>query len=166
LSIRCELCGAEILGEAEKVMVDGAILLVCKKCASHGKPVPFRAEKAEERKIAPVKQRKRKVIERKEEEYELVDDYNLLIRSQREKMGLKQEELAKIIGEKTSLIQRIESGDYKPSIDIARKIEKALNIKLLKIVEEEEEEGVAVRKPTKITLGEIVTLKKKKKLKS
>ncbi|MCP3931924.1 MAG: helix-turn-helix domain-containing protein, partial [Bacteroidetes bacterium] len=41
-------------------------------------------------------------------------------------MGLKQEQLAKMLSEKESLIQKMETGNFSPPIGMARKIGKIL----------------------------------------
>ncbi len=68
---------------------------------------------------------------------ELVEDYGVLIKRAREGMGLTQEQLAKRLGIKLSYLKKIENNLIPPSIDLARRIEKALNIKIIKRVEEE-----------------------------
>ena len=69
---------------------------------------------------------------------ELRSDFNLLIKSAREKMGLSQEELGRKINEKLSLIKHLESGTLKPNDVLTRKVERFLKIQLL--VPEEAEE--------------------------
>ena len=61
----------------------------------------------------------------------VVSDYAQKIRKAREKMGLTQEEFAKKLAEKWSIMQKIESGQFKPSIEMARKLERILNIELI-----------------------------------
>ena len=59
-------------------------------------------------------------------EFELV---RLLIRKRLEK-GLTQHELARKVGTKQSAISRLESGRYNPTVEVLRKIAKALNADL------------------------------------
>lgn len=67
-------------------------------------------------------------------------------------MGLTQEQLAKKLKEKMSVIKRIEDG-WKPSLTLIRKLERFFNIKLTEELEEEHFE----RKPRKdITIGDVV----------
>jgi putative transcription factor len=61
---------------------------------------------------------------------EIAQDYDERIRSAREQSGLSQEELAKQLNEKASLIRKLEHGDTLPSDDVQRKLEKALDIDL------------------------------------
>jgi len=70
------------------------------------------------------------------EDLELVDDFGEVVRKARMGLGLTQEELAKQIGEKLTVIKKIEAGEFKPSISLARKLEKILRIRLLIPAEE------------------------------
>jgi uncharacterized protein (TIGR00270 family) len=51
---------------------------------------------------------------------------------------MRQEEFAMKINEKDSIIHKIEIGHFKPSLKLARKIEKFLGIKLIEIVTEKD----------------------------
>ena len=63
------------------------------------------------------------------------EDYYKVIKEARERLGLTQEELGRKLGEKSSVISKLETGKLKPSIPLARKIEHVLKVK---IIEEEE----------------------------
>ncbi|MDW8043784.1 MAG: helix-turn-helix domain-containing protein [Nitrososphaerota archaeon] len=65
------------------------------------------------------------------ERYELVEGYGEVVRRAREARFLTREQLAELVGEKASTIRRIENGELRPSIELARKLEKALKVKLL-----------------------------------
>ncbi|MEM1574836.1 MAG: multiprotein-bridging factor 1 family protein [Nitrososphaerota archaeon] len=69
------------------------------------------------------------------EDLELIENYGEIIRNARIKMGLSQEELAKQISEKLTIIKKIEQGAFKPPIELARKLEKFLKIKIIEKVE-------------------------------
>lgn len=70
--------------------------------------------------------------------------------------------LAKVIGVKESILKRIEDGQLIPDIELARKLEKALGISLLR---ETEDAGTETQKPVgkALTLGDVVTLREKDK---
>jgi len=91
---------------------------------------------------------------------EIVDDYAEKIREARERIGLTREVLAAMVGEKVSTIRRIESGKLAPTIQLARKLERVLKIKLVEAYEESEEyrysEG---EEEFELTLGDIVEFK-------
>jgi uncharacterized protein (TIGR00270 family) len=77
--------------------------------------------------------------------------------------GLKQEDLAKIINEPTSLIHRLEIGRFEPSPEVVKKLEHALGVKLL---HKSEDMGLPAQKGKEdgeVTLGDLVVIKKKEK---
>ncbi len=61
---------------------------------------------------------------------ELAQDYDERIRGGRESAGLSQEDLAKSLNEKASLIRKLEHGDTLPSDEVQSKLEKELDIDL------------------------------------
>ena len=62
---------------------------------------------------------------------DLVEEYPELIRRGREQRGLTQAEFAKRLSERVSVVQRIESGRLRPDERLVKKIERALNIKIV-----------------------------------
>jgi uncharacterized protein (TIGR00270 family) len=66
----------------------------------------------------------------------LVVDYPVRIRSAREKKKLSQKELAASINEKWSIINKLETGDMRPSDSLTAKLERALNISLKEKLED------------------------------
>ena len=116
----CEVCGNR---PAKKIVeIEGAKVRACNTCARHGK-VLFSTEyrKGETRRFN---------LHIKPEE-EIVENYSELIRTNRQKKGLSREELAKALNEKVSYLEHIERGEMKPTIKLAKKLEKFLNIKLI-----------------------------------
>ena len=90
---------------------------------------------------------------------ELVENFNEIIRKEREKRGWSQKELAKRIQEKESLIRKIENAEITPEKEIIEKLERLFNIKLREKVQEVK---VNLSKKLTPTLGDIVVIKKKK----
>jgi putative transcription factor len=91
---------------------------------------------------------------------ELAQDYDQRIRSARESRGQSQEELAKDLNEKASLIRKLERGEVLPSDDVQRKLERALGITLSESSgadEDTEWSGGAATGGT--TLGDVVKRK-------
>jgi len=74
------------------------------------------------------------------EEFEYIEEFGRIIREAREKMGLTQEEFSKQLNEKVTIVRKIEAGEFNPPIELARKIEKILKIKLIVPVEEDLED--------------------------
>ncbi|MEM2739960.1 MAG: multiprotein bridging factor aMBF1 [Candidatus Bathyarchaeia archaeon] len=127
----CELCGRKI-PRAMKIEVEGAIVEVCSECASKAKARVIREIR---RDSATVKPKMHVNPERDDISVELESkilrqDYGRIIREARERYSLRVEDLARIIGEKSSVIQRIEAGKLKPDSELATKLERILKISL------------------------------------
>jgi putative transcription factor len=150
----CEMCGSD--SNTITALIEGVELNVCQKCASFGKIVkkPFivtakmqQAQKNEQMKKAA----EREII------MEIREDFPAIIKAKREKMGLKQDEFAKFISERESMIHKMESGEYVPSLETARKMERQLGIKII-----EEKELVASHmkeKKESFTIGDVLKVK-------
>jgi len=65
---------------------------------------------------------------------EIVEDYAKIIRAARERAGLPLSVVAERISEKESYIHAIEGGRLGPTLEVARKLEKELGIKLVEKV--------------------------------
>lgn len=151
------MCGKEI-NEFYRARIEGTILNVCKNCASYGKIVEAVKSKGE---VIEIKKKTEKPPEPEIIET-LVEDFPQRIKNKREKLGLKQEEFAKKINEKESIIQKIESGHFTPSLKLAKKLERFLEIKLIEEIEDVK--GMAIPKGSSesFTLGDFVRYKKQK----
>lgn len=146
----CDLCGKE--GKLYRVIVEGSLLNVCERCKEYGNVVEI-PEKVEKKK--PIK------IDDKEESYEIIlEDYAQKIKKEREKKGLTQKKLAENLAEKESVIQKLESGQLRPSLVLARKIEQFLGVKLVDIYKEKGmKRGLDFKDPT-LTIGDVIDIKK------
>jgi putative transcription factor len=89
---------------------------------------------------------------------ELVADYDARIREAREARGLSQEDLAKSLNEKASLIRKLERGDMLPSDDVQRKLEGELGISLVE-GEDADDTDWSGGSSTTTTLGDVVKRK-------
>lgn len=130
--------------------MERAKLTVCKNCARYGTAV----------KEKPRAQRKKSISSYKSVDFDIRSDYSQIVRKAREQQGLTQKDLARQINEKESVIHRIETGHMRPSRKLARKLEGALDIKLLEKMEELE----VVHKRHRLddlTIGDIIRIKKK-----
>ena len=65
------------------------------------------------------------------EDLALVEGYGFIVRRSREEKGLSQEKLAKLVGEKVSVIKKIETEKLIPSDELVRKLQNALKVKLI-----------------------------------
>jgi uncharacterized protein (TIGR00270 family) len=120
----CEVCGKSIPC-LRRASIDGVVFDVCDQCVDLG----------EEIKVIQLPQKT--VVKKQEEmeilgedESELVPDFPMTIRKEREKRGLNQKEVGSKIGVSESLIKRIEGG-FRPTDDVIKKIEKFFGVKLI-----------------------------------
>jgi len=156
--VYCEICGRPIEGEPIPVEVDKAVLYVCRSCATrYGKKVlPPPPQQQQKR---PVLQRPKAAPRQLPLEMELVENYADIIKRARENLGLSRETLAAMLGVKETVLRRIEAGQLQPDFSLAKKLEKALGIRLL--VEAREEGGAKAegRLEKGLTLGEIAEIR-------
>ncbi|WP_336037557.1 multiprotein bridging factor aMBF1 [Halobacterium yunchengense] len=143
--VQCEMCGKEV-PNPKTVKVEGAELEVCGDCADFGTEVQTESSSTTSTKYSTSSssgssgssssasgggssggRRRRDMFDEMEE---LAGDYDQRIRSAREGEGLSQEELAKELNEKASVIRKLERGDSLPSDDVREKLERRLGISL------------------------------------
>ncbi len=136
--MNCELCGKPA-GRTKKVLVEGTTLQVCERCARHGEEV-FSSKKGATKEdiLARINKRRDRPYSstRKENEKELALNYAEKISDARKDKGMTQEELAKTVMEKKSVIAKVEHGNLYPSDDLAKKLEGALEIELFEVIDE------------------------------
>ena len=152
IRINCDLCGRTTESLA-KAIIEGVQLDVCTECAKFGKVIPIKRPSAKEQIKQIAKQQE------KEERIELlVEDYAEIIKKKREEIGLTQKEFANRINEKESTIHKIETGALEPPLYLAKKLEKALGIKLIE-QHEERHENPRKSKIEGFTLGDFINVK-------
>lgn len=121
----CEICGSA--HAVKKVVIEGVVFNVCNNCASLGKEV---VEKNKIHSSAAQRHFKQKNVQE-----DIVDNFSEILKKSISKQGLKYEELARKINENESYLRRVVRGDTIPTIKLAKKLEKALNVKLVEEVE-------------------------------
>lgn len=152
----CEMCGSE--EKLFKADIEGVVLNVCGKCAKFGKVIAAVPEVTGHKQKKP--EAKPAADKRKSELIQVVaHDAAQKVRVKRQRLGLKQMQLAKAIAEKESLIQKIESGQFTPSIRLARKLEKYLKIRIIEQHEEKHDRQYKA-KGVGLTIGDILSIKK------
>jgi len=168
--VRCEVCGRKIYGKSYRVMIEGAKLTVCGKCAKLGtiiwdetKPkTSMLSAKAPTRRLTS-KTKSKKLQAAVESGLELVEDFDAKIRRARRKLGLSHKELGRKISEKVSVLKKIETGKMTPDNRLATKLEHTLKIKLLVQVSEEKVPKAKIKPVSReLTLGDLIQLDKKK----
>ena len=169
--MNCEICGNSIRGPPKHIVVEGARLVVCLRCSTHGEDYwqPAAPSKTLERPISKpisVKPRIRKeTLPKDYAELELRSDYATKIRKAREKLELTQEELAKQVKERLSIILKIEAGKMVPNVQLSRMLEHVLKMKLMILtVEPKMQKSVVAEETQELTIGDIIQFKKGAKL--
>ena len=127
----CDLCGKDSAPILAKV--EGVEMSVCTGCAKFGEIMrqPSSSYKPSygKRRLAP---------KMDQPEYRVVRDYSARINTVRKQRQLTQEEFAKLLNEKTSIVNKMEAGSFRPGIGLAKKMEKLLSIKLLEVDQSED----------------------------
>ncbi len=157
IKINCDLCG-RVEENLSRALIESVELNVCKECSKFGKVL------ATVKRYSPKEQhkqlQKQAQTEEKAEKMELlVENYPDIIKKSRESMGLTQKDFAGRINEKESIVHKIETGSFEPSLSLAKKLEKALGIRLV----EEHEERHEISKGKKLesfTLGDFIRVRK------
>lgn len=85
---------------------------------------------------------------------ELIDDFGGAIRAAREAKGMDLEQFAESILEKKGVLAKVESNNLIPDDKLIKKIEKALNIKLMETVQSGK--SVGSQNTGKMTLGNFI----------
>ena len=124
----CELCGRE--DNLNNAIVENARVKICTQCTKFGKIIQ---ETINTKNVSSF----RSTFE-DSEEY-VTDNYNSLIKHKREKLNLTQDELAIKLKEKVSLISSIERGDIKPTLELAKKFENSLGIRMITKISQEKQ---------------------------
>ena len=156
----CEMCGARIAGRPYRAIVDGVEMVLCASCylklVRSGRAQPVREPP---RRAATAPRRERRQVRRVSIELlDLVEDYPDIIRRAREAKGWDTKTLAQKLRISESMLRKIEQGKIKPPIDLARRIEKVLRVKILEPTELEEE--YEAPPPGKLTLGDVVVIRR------
>lgn len=169
--MQCDVCGREIIGKPHRVVIEGANVTTCAECAKLGSGYWVPREENPAKKAVPrLSKSTKSVVSGKyslartqlQDDYEIVEGFGSIIKRAREKLGLTPEDLGKIIGEKESVIKKIEGERIVPDIRLATKLERALKIKLL--VKQPETDlnkstSMTVRGKREVTFGEVVHIK-------
>lgn len=139
--VECEICGKT---EAKaRAKIENVVVNVCDECVSFGKEMP----------LIRIRGKQEKQVRFEEMEKELVNNFKDVVRRERAKKNLTQEELSSKIKERTSVIKRIENG-WEPPINVVKKLEKFFLVKLMQDIEEGRTDKKVDKK--KITIGDVV----------
>ena len=149
--MNCDLCGSD--KNLVKAVIESSTMTVCRSCASYGKilaqaPSPRQQTK----RTTPIREPKR-------ESTEIIrGDFSAVLKRKREDLKMKQEELAKKLAVKESLIHKMESGHFIPSISLAKKLGKFLHVRLIENYEETPQAKQNTQK-RELTIGDLLKMK-------
>ncbi len=153
--MQCDMCGKEE-NRLLKTVVESTDMNLCRDCSSYGKVIGDVKEQSPEK-----KKKKEDVKEPEEEVIEIIsDNFNEKIRKKRESMGLKQEEFAKQINEKESVVHKWETGELTPGIERAKELEKKLDLDIIEEFVEKHKKN-SPGKTEAVTIGDIIKVRKK-----
>jgi putative transcription factor len=171
--LNCDICGRQIHGRPNRVVVEGAIMMACESCATLG--TPYQEPRGAPAVPSIAVARPRSVIvshpipplptdtraPREVQEQDIADNYPQIIQKARRKHTLSQEDLAMKVKERLSIIQKIELGKMMPDMRLAKTLEHVLRVKLLVPRTE-----LPAPKPTmtarkEITLADVAKIRKK-----
>jgi len=130
----CEVCGRET-SVLIPVIIDGALVYACPRCAKLGTPVKRKAEPPPPPR-RPVPRRRGRGPDLLAVEWELVEDYGRRIREARNRLNMTLDELASRVGERRSALAKIERGELRPTDQVIARLERVLGIKLRFKIEE------------------------------
>lgn len=152
----CELCGKK--ESSLQVRVEGSCLNLCRDCKGFGEVVG--AVKSQN-----LPALREKIVSAELPSESIVSSYAILIKNARERLGKTQEEFAKLVREKISVVHKLETGQFEPPVALARKLEKILRINLVETGDKSVVELPKSNKTESFTIGDFIKLQSKKLIK-
>ncbi|WP_405304832.1 multiprotein bridging factor aMBF1 [Methanobrevibacter sp.] len=163
--MECEICGKEVPEHNPiRAKIEGSVMVVCKECSKLGTiqkapPKPKFRKQDKSKKSNPT--RNKSYSRNDEPTEELIEDFEMAVRNAREAKNWSREDLGKKINERVSVITRIETGKMTPDNKLTKKLEKALNIKLLEKVNNVDLNQFISSSSGERTLGSVMKIKRK-----
>jgi len=152
----CEMCGREAL--LVSADVEGVELKVCPVCTKYGTTNKNNATNSRNYNGPNNKHQSKEEIE-----WKVVSNFSDLIRAAREKKGMTQEDFAKFLNERESILSKWEQGTLNPRIFVARRLEKVLGMNLvIKDIKENIELEKKKSSTNEFTLGDFIKVRKPK----
>jgi putative transcription factor len=143
----CDMCGKN--PGTINTEIEGVTMQVCADCSHFGKRIIRPRIIVKDKRQRP---KSPEIVER------IVDNYAQLIKQAREKRNVKQDQFAKMLNEKESLMQRVESGKQRPSIELAKKLQNTLSIVLIERLKVEAVEQQSSQEKGPLTIGDMLKL--------
>ncbi len=176
--VQCEMCGTETANPS-RIKIEGAELDVCDECTEFGTKLQTDSEESttstkystssgsssgssssgSTTSTSTTSSGGSRGNDIYEDVDELAQDYDDQIRRARERAGQTQDELARELNEKASLIRKLERGDTLPTDDIQSKIERYFDIDLSAAGDVDGSEWESDSSTGEYTLGDMVERK-------
>jgi putative transcription factor len=162
MKLSCDICGRP--DARAIILIEGAKMMACGGCMRSGKVLHHLGSDDEENKEI-LKSQSARAISMGESE-EIVEGFGKIIRKARDKIGLGIGVIAERINERESFIDAIENERLAPTLEIARKLQRELGIKLIEKVEKEVTTEIQKKgKFSEPTLADALFFEKNKKAK-
>ena len=165
--MECEICGKPVPeNNPIRAKIEGSVMVVCKECSKLGKiqktpPKPKFVKQNTKKTKRPAPTRNKAYSRNDEPTEELIEDFDMEVRKAREAKNWSREDLGKKINERVSVITRIETGKMTPDTKLTKKLEKALDIKLLEKIDNIDLNQFISSSSGERTLGNIMKIKRK-----
>ena len=163
--MECEICGKPVPEHNPiRAKIEGSVMVVCKECSKLGKiqKAPPKPKFRKQEKTKNKSNAKPRSYSRNDEPTEeLIEDFSDEVRRAREAKNWSREDLGRKINERVSVITRIETGKMTPDIKLTKKLEKALNIKLLEKANAVDLNQFMNTSSGERTLGNVMKIKRK-----
>ncbi|HLC52107.1 MAG TPA: multiprotein-bridging factor 1 family protein [Candidatus Nanoarchaeia archaeon] len=145
--VECEMCGSPSILKAK---VEGVGLNVCKSCSKYG-----------EIEISYHPPLSKNYLKEEEPPMKLIDSFSKVLIKIRQNLGLTQEEFAKSLNERESIIAKWEKGNITPDLRTVRKLEKIIGTKLLEKDKTDSEINNSGSSSDELTLGDFIRVRKR-----
>ena len=150
----CEMCGRT--GSLFQTKIEGSILNACTSCAKYGdrvvRPKGFNVRK--------------RSFSHPDDEFKVVPNIARLLQKEQQKRNMDLSQFSALINEKTSLVQKWLNGSIVPSIPVARKLSKLLDVRLLRkessSITNESSEKVEKKPSDGMTFGDFIKVRTRK----
>lgn len=158
--VDCEMCGKKDANI--KAKVEGTTMTVCSSCAKFGEVV-------QTSKRGKFFNRNNSSFRKEDSEEKVISNISQEVKRLRREKNITPEELAKQVNEKESIILKIESGSFRPSIKLANKLGKFFHTRFVRKEQPaqqeqtQEKEEQNSQKHRSLTMGDILAQAMKKK---
>ena len=125
MDLSCDICGGKPI--RAQILLEGAKLLACSRCMKGGKVIHYFRDEDDVAREPPPPPMPRSLGSGEE----IIENWGDAIRKARQKKKLTIEQLAARIMEKGNYMHAIENGRIMPTVEVAKKLEKELDIKLI-----------------------------------